>query len=75
MIKVKFKHTLYGQEFSIIASAKDVDSYGAMGLKLKFVDKSGEQVDIIPDRNSLDELQELASELLYERKYLNELEF
>lgn len=75
MIKVKFKHTLYGQEFSIIASAKDVDAYGAMNLKLKFVDKSGEQVDIIPDRKTLEELQEAASELLYERKYLKELEF
>jgi hypothetical protein len=75
MIKVKFTHCFFGEEFKVIASAKDVDAYGAINLKLKLIDKQGESADFLLDRETLEDLQEKASELLYERKYSKELEF
>jgi len=75
MIRVKFNHSLFGEEIKVVASAKDVDAYGAVNLKLKFLDKHGEPVDIPFDRDAFDDLHEIASELLYERKYAKELEF
>lgn len=75
MIKVKFNHTVFGEEVKVVASAKDVDAYGAIGLKLKFVDKYGEQIDMPFDKDTFEELSEIAAEYLYDRKYAKELEF
>lgn len=75
MIRVRFKHTVDGEDVRIVASAKDVDAYGAVGLKLKFVDKDGEPVAVLFNRKVYEEIEELASDLLYERKYAKELEF
>lgn len=75
MIKVKFDHVVFGEKVKVVASAKDVDVYGAIGLKLRFVDKSGEPVEIPIDRNTFEELSEIAAEHLYDRKYTKELEF
>jgi hypothetical protein len=75
MIKVKFNHTLYGEELKVFASAKDVDAYGAIGLKFRFTDRQGDPVEVYLDKTTMEELTEMAGELLYERKYTKELEF
>jgi len=75
MIKVKFKHIINGEKIKIIAQAKDVDSYGAIGLRLKFLDSAGEPITILFNRKLFDEIEEVANDLLYERKYAKELEF
>lgn len=75
MIKAKFKHVIDGEEVKIVAKAKDVDSYGAVGLTLRFTDLSGETVNVVYKKKLFEEIEEIASELLYERKYEKELEF
>ena len=75
MIRAKFFHTIFGEEFKVIASAKDVDSYGAVSLKLRLYDKNGEESDIFLDKGTFEEISEIADELLYEAKYSKELEF
>lgn len=75
MIKTKFVHKIFGQEVKVLATAKDVDAYGAIGLRLKFFDKNGEQIEIGFDRDTFEELEETAGEMLYEIKYSKELEF
>ena len=75
MIKVKFTETVFGEQVRVFAKAKDVDSYGAVGLKLSFQNKNGEPIELPFDRDTYEDLSEKASELLYERKYEQELEF
>jgi len=75
MIKVRFVHHIFGERVRVIASAKDVDAYGAIDLKLKFVDSQGERIEVPYDRDTFEDLKETASELLYERKFSKELEF
>ena len=75
MIRVSFKKKVYGENVKVTASAKDVDAYGAIGLKLKFTDLTGEIVELPFDRDLLEETEEEATDLLYERKYAKELEF
>ena len=75
MIKVKFDYTFLGETTKVVATAKDVDAYGAIGLKIRFVDKSGEQIEMPFDVSCFEDISELASELMYEKKYTSELEF
>lgn len=75
MIRVRFKHTINNEDVKVIAAAKDVDAYGAVGLRIRFVDKEGEPLSLFVNRKELDEIEELANDLLYERKYAKELEF
>lgn len=75
MLRAKFTHDVLGEEVKVVATAKDVDAYGAIGLSLKFIDDSGEHVDLPLDPSTYDELSEIASEFLYNKKYLKELEF
>lgn len=75
MIRVRFKHTINNEDVKVIAAAKDVDAYGAVGLRIRFVDKEGEPLSLLVNRKELDEIEELANDLLYERKYAKELEF
>lgn len=75
MIRVKFSETVNGEEIQIVAAAKDVDSYGAVGLKLKFINSEGEIVPLAYNKKIFDGIEEKATDLLYERKYAKELEF
>lgn len=75
MIRVKFKHVVDGQKINVIARAKDIDAYGAIGLRLKFIDSEGEPITVLFNKTMFDEIEEIANDLLYERKYAKELEF
>ena len=75
MYKTKFDY-LFGKEtIIVIAKAKDVDSYGAIGLKFQFTDEDNEPVEIPYVKKIFEELEEIAAERLYEKKYADELEF
>jgi len=75
MYKTKFDFEFAGETVTVIAKAKDVDSYGAIGLKLNFVDENRDSIDLPYAKKLFDELEEIATERLYEKKYANELEF
>lgn len=75
MYKAKFKYVFGKDTISVTAKAKDVDSYGAIGLKLQFTDEENEPIEIPYVKKVFDELEEIAAEHLYEKKYANELEF
>lgn len=75
MYKTKFKYTFGNETIKVIARARDVDSYGAIGLKLQFTDEENEPIEIPYVKKVFDELEEIAAEQLYEKKYADELEF
>lgn len=75
MIRTKFVHEVYGEQVKVVAIAKDVDAYGAIGLKLKFVDDNNEPIEVPLDPNMFEEIEEAAGEHLYEKKYAKELDF
>lgn len=75
MIRTRFVHDIYGEQVKVIATAKDVDAYGAIGLKLRFVDDNNEPVELPLDPEMFEEIEEAAGEYLYEKKFAKELEF
>jgi len=75
MYKVKFKYEFAGEMLRVIAKSKDVDSYGATRLSFKFIDEEGESVEIPYVKKVFEELEEIATEMLYEKKYARELDF
>ena len=75
MIRTRFLHDIYGEQVKVIATAKDVDAYGAIGLRLKFVDDNNEPVELPLDPKMFEEIEEAAGEYLYEKKFAKELEF
>ena len=75
MYKTKFSYEFGGEIIKVIAKASDVDSYGPIGLKLKFTDEENEPIEIPYVKKVFEELEEIAAERLYEKKYANELEF
>lgn len=75
MYKTKFEYEFGNETIKVTAKAKDVDSYGAMGLKFQFTDEDNEPIEIPYVKKVFEELEEIAAERLYEKKYANELEF
>lgn len=75
MYKIKFDYEFGGETIKVTAKAKDVDSYGAIGVKFQFCDEENEPIEIPYVKKVFEELEEIAAERLYEKKYANELEF
>ena len=75
MYKTKFTYEFGKETIKVTAKAKDVDSYGAVGLRLQFTDEEDEPIDIPYVKTVFEELEEIAAEKLYDKKYANELEF
>ena len=69
-IKTTFEYWINDTNYVLIeASAKDVDSIEAVGLKLRLPE------DFKPTREVADEIEEMAISKLYETKYESELRF
>jgi hypothetical protein len=75
MYKTKFTYEFGKETIKVIAKAKDVDSYGPIGLRFQFTDEENEPIDIPYVKKVFEELEEIAAEKLYEKKYADELEF
>lgn len=75
MYKTRFVYEFGKETIKVTAKAHDVDSYGAVGLKLQFTDEDNEPVEIPYVKKVFEELEEIAAEKLYEKKYADELEF
>ena len=75
MYKIKFDYEFGNETIKVVAKALDVDSYGAVGLKFKFTDEENEPIEIPYVKKVFEELEEIAAERLYEKKYADELEF
>lgn len=75
MYKVKFDFEFGGKSVRVVAKAKDVDSYGAIGLMIKFLDSDNNPIDLPPVEKYMNEIETTAGELLYDKKYSEELSF
>lgn len=76
MFKVKFDYAISDDvTVLVVASCVDVDSYEVNELGLKFYDENGDRVSPLYDRESFEEIEAIAFELLYEEKFTKELYF
>lgn len=75
MLNVTFYHDLNGTRVKVIATATDVNSYEAEALKIEIFDDDDNQIDLSNESDEFSMLEEIADELMYEKKYQSELEF
>ena len=77
MYKVKFVHEIENEKIRVVAKAKEVDAYGAVGLKFDFetADSTRMPVEVNLTMDLIEELTSIADELLYDEKYCKELKF
>ena len=70
MLRVKF--TL--KNVNVLALAKDINQYGEpSGFRLSLCDENGD--DVYPDEQGMNQIEEMAIEHLFNKKYSDELSF
>lgn len=76
MIKISFKHDLTDNlSINVVAKCSDINCYHETSkLRLEvWTEDFSDQMEL-PDVSVLDELEEIACEMLYDKKYYSDLE-
>lgn len=71
MIKTKFEFN----DYKVVALAHSSTGIWVNGLVVKFVDQEGDRIYPEVSRNDMDEIEEMAEELLTEEQFESELIF